>query len=469
VNPYLERRNGRQPVTYPHPSLEPILRRTLGVPLFQEQVLRIAMTAAKLSGGEAEELRRAMGFKRSAARMQKIEQRLREGMARNGITGSAAEEIIRSISSFALYGFPESHAASFALIAYASAYLKCHHPAAFSAAMLNCYPLGFYHPATLVKDAQRHGVIVLPIDVTRSDWLCTIEHLATPVEPSPASHDAREKNANVAPDALSRNQAGEGQFIVPSPFFSIPSPPLGESVSSDHETLALRLGLKYLRGLREEAGRAIGRERAMRPFKSIADLTSRVALSRRELDSLADAGAFSAFGLGRREALWQAAAVERDPSSLLAGAEPSPGRAPLREMTPSEETRADYATTGVTTGPHLMAHIRPRLKARGVLSAAELSEAQNGATVQVAGVVIVRQRPGTAKGFFFLTLEDETGVANAIVTPDLFHRHRATLHRASLLLVEGVLQKVDGVVSIRSRRFAELRVGAELPKSHDFH
>jgi len=414
VNPYLERRNGRQAVTYPHPSLEPILRRTLGVPLFQEQVLRIAMTAAKLSGGEAEELRRAMGFKRSAARMQRIEQRLREGMAGNGITGAAAEEIIRSISSFALYGFPESHAASFALIAYASAYLKCHHPAAFSAAMLNCYPLGFYHPATLVKDAQRHGVTVLPIDVTRSNWLCTLEH---------------DSNGNNS----------------------------------------LRLGLRYLRGLREDVGRAIERERAIRQFKSIADFTARVALNKRELDALADAGAFSAFGLARREALWQAAAVERDPSSLMAGAEPRKTAAPLREMTPVEETHADYRTTGVTTGPHLMAHMRARLKARSVLSAAELSEAQNGATVQVAGMVIVRQRPGTAKGFFFITLEDETGVANAIVTPDLFQRHRALLHRAPLLLVEGVIQKLDGVISIRSRRFAELRVGAELPKSHDFH
>jgi error-prone DNA polymerase len=243
---------------------------------------------------------------------------------------------------------------------------------------------------------------------------------------------------------------------------------VGTNAAASSE-LALRLGLRYLRGLREEVGRAIERERVLRPFKSLADFTARVAVSRRDLDSLADAGAFSAFGLGRREALWQAAAVERDPSSLLAGAEPSASRAPLREMTPTEETRADYRATGVTTGPHLMAHIRPRLNARGVLCAAELMDAENGATVSVAGMVIVRQRPGTAKGFFFITLEDETGVANAIVTPDLFQRHRALLHRATLLLVEGVLQKLDGVVSIRSRSFAELRVDAELPKSHDFH
>ena len=255
---------------------------------------------------------------------------------------------------------------------------------------------------------------------------------------------------------------------------TLPSPCKGEGKekdagNSDSNELALRLGLKYINGLREEVARDIERERAILPFKSIADFTARVALSKRELDSLADAGAFSAFGLSRREALWQAAAVERDPASLLAGAEPPPSRAPLREMTPSEETRADYATTGVTTGPHLMAHLRTRLKARGVLSAAHLAEAQNGATVQVAGVVIVRQRPATAKGFFFITLEDETGVANAIVTPDLFHRHRPLLHRASLLLVEGVLQKHDGVASIRGRRFAQLHLDTPLPKSHDFH
>jgi len=270
---------------------------------------------------------------------------------------------------------------------------------------------------------------------------------------------------------------GEGNEEGPSPFQGEGTEKTEEGKeengvgvnSTSCDQLALRLGLKYIRGLREEVGHHIERERAIRPFKSLADFTARVALSKRELDSLAHAGAFSAFGLGRREALWQAAAVERDPSSLLAGAEPAPSRAPLREMTPPEETRADYATTGVTTGPHLMAHLRARLKARGVLSAAELMEAKNGSTVQVAGVVIVRQRPGTAKGFFFITLEDETGVANAIVTPDLFHRHRPLLHRAPLLLVEGVLQKQDGVVGIRGRRFAGINLDAPLPKSHDFH
>jgi error-prone DNA polymerase len=412
VHPYLDRRNGRAPVEYSHPSLEPILRRTLGIPLFQEQLLRIAMTAAGFTGGEAEELRRAMGFKRSAERMVKIEERLRAGMARNKIAGNVADDIVRSITSFALYGFPESHAASFALIAYASAYLKYHHPAAFFAAMLNCYPLGFYHPSTLVKDAERRGVTALPIDVTRSNWKCTVEHV---------------------------------------------------------DTLAMRMGLRYITGLREEIGRRIESERMRRPFDSIADLTARVGPNRREIDALAYAGAFASFGLTRRDAMWNAAAVERDPKSLLAGVKPKPAQAPLPEMSELEQTLADYAATGHTTGPHLMAYLRPSLKARGILSAAELTRGKHESWAKTAGVVIVRQRPGTAKGFLFLTLEDETGIANLIVTPDLFQKNRMLLRSAGILLAEGVLQRVDGVTAIRARRFEEIKVPGAIPPSHDFH
>ena len=439
VHPYLDRRAGRASIVYDHPALEPILRRTLGVPLFQEQLLRMAMAVAGFSGGEAEELRRAMGFKRSAARMEKIERRMREGMARNGITGATADRIVQSITSFALYGFPESHAASFALIAYASAWLKCHHPAAFFAAMLNCYPLGFYHPSTLVKDAERHGVVMAPIDVTRSDWRCTISM------PSPPSTEA----------------------TLPPPPFSMPSPPWGGEGQGEG-AFALRLGLKYVTGLRAETGARIERERAIRPFASIADFTARAAPNRRELDALAYAGAFAAFGMGRRAALWQAAAVERDPRGLFAGVEPAAGAVPLAGMDAVSETRADYAATGLTIGPHLMAHMREKLRSSGVLAAAEFAEAAHGAWVKTAGVVIVRQRPGTAKGFFFLTLEDETGISNAIVIPDLFQANRTLLHNAAILMVEGVLQKQDGVVAIRARRFKELRLGAALPPSHDF-
>ena len=441
VHPYLDRRAGRAPVVYDHPALEPILRRTLGVPLFQEQLLRMAMAVAGFSGGEAEELRRAMGFKRSAARMEKIERRMREGMARNGISGATADRIVQSITSFALYGFPESHAASFALIAYASAWLKCHHAAAFFAAMLNCYPLGFYHPSTLVKDAERHGVVMAPIDVTCSDWRCTLERRN--LSPTLSLDKERRKD-----DPASAS-------------FLMPSPPSGAA-------FALRLGLKYIAGLRAETGARIERERAVRPFASIADFTARAAPNRRELDALAYAGAFAAFGMDRRAALWQAAAVERDPRGLFAGVEPAAGAVPLAAMDAMSETRADYAATGLTVGPHLMAHMREKLRSSGVLAAAELAETSHGTWVKTAGVVIVRQRPGTAKGFFFLTLEDETGISNAIVVPDLFQANRALLHNAAILMVEGALQKQDGVVAIRARRFKKLRLAAALPPSHDF-
>src|SRR6202045_2796655 len=413
VHPYLDRRNNRAPVEYPHPSLEPILKRTLGVPLFQEQLLRMAMTVAGFSGGEAEELRRAMGFKRSAERMEKIEARLRAGMLRNGLQGNIADDIVRSITSFALYGFPESHAASFALIAYASAYLKYHHPAAFTAAMLNCYPLGFYHPSTLVKDAARHGVVVLPIDVTCSSWKCTIEI----VDRQPA----------------------------------------------------MRMGLRYVTGLREEVGLRIESERARRQFDSIAGLTARVGPNRREIDALAYAGAFASFGMARRDAMWNAAAVERDPTSLLAGVKPRDSDAPLESMSPIDETLADYAATGLTAGPHLMTYLRSDLTAHGILSADDLTRAKHQSWVKTAGVVIVRQRPGTAKGFLFITLEDETGISNLIVTPDLFQQNRLLLRSAGILLAEGVLQQVDGVTAIRARRFEEIKIPGTVPPSHDFH
>jgi error-prone DNA polymerase len=414
------------------------------VPLFQEQLLRIAMAVAGFSAGEAEELRRAMGFKRSIERMNKIEQRLRAGMGQKGIQGVVADRIVRSIMSFALYGFPESHAASFALIAYASAYLKCHHPAAFLTAMLNCFPLGFYHPATLVKDAQRHGVKVMPIDVTRSDWKCTLEE---------------------DQDCNSHNR----------PLLNLNSPLAQQSLSGAESRPLVRLGLKYVNGLREETGLHAESERRRHPFFSMADFAARVAPNKRELAAIAYSGGFAAFGMTRREALWQAAAIERDPDSLLARvghSTESPevgGNFQLPGMTDVEETLADYSATSITIGPHVMAHLRQSLKLRDILSAAELAEAVNGAWAKAAGVVIVRQRPGTAKGLLFLTLEDETGIANAMVTPELFHANRGLLHRAQMLIVEGPLQKHEGVIHVIGRRFTELKLGGPMPKSHDFH
>jgi error-prone DNA polymerase len=409
VHPYLRRRAGLEPVKYPHPSLEPILKRTMGVPLFQEQLLKIAMVAAGFTGGEAEELRRAMGFKRSESRMQKIEGRLREGMKTRGITGEAAENIIRSITSFALYGFPESHAASFALLAYASAYLKTHYPAAFYAALLNNQPMGFYHPATLVKDAQRHRQRIKPIDVSRSDWLCTLE-----------------------------------------------------------EDGSIRLGLMYASGLREVAGKAVEAERQKRPFASLTDLQRRTGLRKGEMSTLASIGALNCFGLKRREALWQSQKVCRPAGPLLDNTsefDPSP----LRNMNREERLIADFSGTGLTVGPHPVALLRPQFAGQGIFPAAELPHLEDGRRVKVAGGVIVRQKPGTAQGFFFITLEDETGIANVIVHPRLFEKERATLVSQAFLVVEGTLQNQERVTSVKANRVWPLPGLKLRHRAHDFH
>ncbi|MGO8984319.1 MAG: DNA polymerase III subunit alpha [Terriglobales bacterium] len=430
VNPFLKRRQGREEVTYPHPSLETVLGRTLGVPLFQEQLLRMAMITANFTGGEAEELRRAMGFKRSEARMKQIEEKLRAGMTRNGILGETQEQIIQSITSFALYGFPESHAASFALIAYASAYLKCHYLAAFTAALLNNQPMGFYHPATIVKDAQRHGLKMLPMDVTRSDWKCSLE------------------------------------FSVRSSQFSV------------------RLGLKYARGLREPAGQALVRERSLARFASIQDLARRVPeLRKDELTTLAEIGALNAVASGqwsvagenrnlklhRRDALWQVERAVRWSGPLLDELPEVDGGSPLAAMTEEERLVADFRATGLTVGPHPMQYRREEMKRMGIYSASDLRQLPNGRRLRVGGCVIARQRPGTAKGMMFLSLEDETGIANAIVAPDLLQKNRVLLISERFLMVEGILQNQDNVIHIRAEKVLPLSVTRAETVSHDFH
>ena len=451
VHPYLNRRAGREPVVYPHPSLEPILARTLGVPLFQEQLLRVAMVAAGFTGGQAEELRRALGFKRSRERMKPIETKLRAGMARNGITGAAADQIVTSITSFALYGFPESHSASFALLVYASAYLKAHFPAAFYAALLDNQPMGFYHPATLVKDAQRRGVRFAPVDVQRSDWPCTIEEDGT-----------------------------------------------------------VRLGLRYVTGLRAEVGRriAVGQGFSLAGpgrFRSVEDLIARTGVNREELSVLAEIGALHAFGCTRREALWQVERAVRATGELFVDTDesfdlaivrscdltngapvasaPAEGstshdrtiarsqdeECPLPEMSAADRVVADYDGTGLTIGPHPMALRREEMRLRGALRASDLSRQRDGRRVRIAGAVITRQRPGTAKGFVFLTLEDETGIANIIVRPDLFARQRMVVLQEPFLLVEGTLQNQDGVTSVRAERMEGLGGRQVEVESRDFY
>jgi error-prone DNA polymerase len=461
VNPYLERRQGRQEVTYAHPSLEPVLKRTLGVPLFQEQLLKMAMVVAGFSGGEAEELRRAMGFKRSEKRMHEIEAKLRAGMQRNGITREAQEQIVLSITSFALYGFPESHAASFALLAYASAYLKCHYLAAFTAALLNNQPMGFYSPATLVKDAQRHGLKVVPVDVMKSEWECTLEHSAFSTQ-----HSAE---AVVGRPSLRLVPLAQGS--------------LRTVVGRKQHPIALRLGLRYVRGLHEKAGRAIARERNRAPFTSIHDLVRRVPeLRKDELNTLAEIGALNSISTSRnlkpetgnslfhrRDALWNAGAAANPSGPLLEEIPEPDNQSPLKMMSAEERLVADFRGTGMTVGPHPMAYHRPRLDKLGVRRASDLGQIPGGRKVRTAGCVIARQRPGTAKGFLFLSLEDETGVANAIVTPDLFQQNRLLLTSEQFLMVEGILQNQDGVISIKAARVSSLSITQAQTHSHDFH
>jgi error-prone DNA polymerase len=480
VHPYLKRRQGREPVVYPHPALEPVLARTLGVPLFQEQLLRMAMIAAGFSGGEAEELRRALGFKRSEKRMRQIEVKLRAGMERNGICGEAQTAIVNSITAFALYGFPESHSASFALLAYASAYLKTHYLAAFTAALLNHQPMGFYSPATVVKDAQRHGLRVLPIDATRSEWKCSLEvNVASHSQPKYLGHPEPdpERSEGEGPVVSFSSDAIEGTRESRS-FATLRMTPLR---GVPHSSLAVRLGLGYAKGLREEAARALLQARRRAAFRSIDDLALRVPeLRKNELALLAEIGAMNAIGRftlpakpeggtnsHRRDALWQIERAARRPGPLLEGLVEPDSPSPLARMRDEERLLADFRGTGLTVGPHPMAYRRRDLDRLGVRCAGDLPRLPHGQRVRTAGAVIARQRPGTASGFVFLSLEDETGIANAIVTPDLFEQHRLTLVSEPFLLIEGVLQNQDHVVSVKVDGLRPLH-GMEAAASHDF-
>ena len=422
MHPYMRRRQKKEEVTYPHPSLEPALKRTLGVPLFQEQLLRMAMVVANFTGAEAEELRRAVGMRRSWERMKNLEGKLRAGMTANGLDAATQETIIQNISSFALYGFPESHAASFALIAYASAYFKVKYLAAFTCAILNNQPMGFYSPAVLVKDAQRHGLRVKPIDVQVSDWACTIEH---------------------EPD----------------------------------ESLSLRLGLGYAKGLHRQVADSIANSREQHGrFESAEDLVARVpSLNQKELTLLARVGALNELGgiEHRRDALWQVERAGKLEGPLLSQSgellREGVSSLPLRQMSTEERLVADYVGTGLTIGKHPMAYRRLDLRRQRILSAEELRNRRDGEFVRTAGCVIARQRPGTAMGFIFLSMEDETGIANVIVTPDLYERQRLIVTGSKFILAEGPLQNQDGVIHIKATRLQSLSDQTLEVCSHDFH
>ncbi|PYJ10646.1 MAG: error-prone DNA polymerase [Verrucomicrobia bacterium] len=432
VHPYLNRRAGREEVAYFDDRLKPVLDRTLGVPLFQEQMLKIAMVMADFSGNEAEELRRALSFHRSEERMQKVSVKLRAAMERKGVAVDKIEKIIQSISSFALYGFPESHAISFAILAYGSAYLKVHRAPEFYASLLNNQPMGFYTPATIVKDGQRHGLKFKPVCVSKSEWRC--------------------------------------------------------SVLDDN---TVRIGFCVVNGLRQEHAEELIRQRQDRQFDSLHDFKQRVLLSKDELRTLAELGALNCFAEHRRAAMWNVEETLHDDLLGSAGASPAVSRAsrdtlrelfgggaerspesvrgaPLTPMTLPERVRADYETMNLTTGPHPMKLLRGNLP--HIWRAIDLVHARHGSIIQIAGNVICRQRPGTAKGFVFISLEDETGVSNAIVEPELFERFRLLITEEAFLLIEGEVQNSDNVVLIKAREIRPL-AHAELigSESHDFH
>jgi error-prone DNA polymerase len=445
VHPYLRRRNGEEAVTYLHPSLEPILERTLGVPLFQEQGMQVAIALAGFSAGDADVLRRAMGHKRSRERMAAICQRMLDGMAKNGIASTDADRIFNQINGFADYGFPESHAASFALLVYASAYLKHYYAPEFTAAILNAQPMGFYAPGTLVEDARRHGVEVRPVDVTHSGWEATLERRDGASEPPP-------KRIRGAVHPASTQRAP-----------------------------AVRLGLRSIRGLGATARDRLEQALAQGPFTSIDDVVRRSGLDQRGLRHLAEAGAFDALlpqepdVRKRRAALWTLLDAARGDAGPLAPRRrvvESASIAPVPAMTRVELTEADYRMTGISLAGHPMSHVRSILEPSGVRSARDLlRNGRDGERVATAGLVICRQRPGTAKGFVFLTLEDETGLVNVVVTPQRFERQALLISRTPLLLVRGVLQVEQKVVNVRAQQFRALQaaVGAEFAKRHDFH
>jgi error-prone DNA polymerase len=426
VNPYIQRRLGREPVTYLHPSFKPFLERTLGVPLFQEQVMKIGMVAGNLTGGEAEELRKALGGKRSAAIIASLEDRLNAGMTANGFNDEQKAEVMRLLASVREFMFPESHAHSFASIAYSSAYARFHYVAAYTCALFNNQPMGFYSPATIANDAKRHGLKILPIDVQHSEWFCTLEALK------------------------GGNPAG---YVGP---------------------LAVRMGFKYARGLRSEIGDAIAEARLDGTFSSEYDLQRRVPKIRKtELSLLAKVGALNWTGEThhRRAALWRAERAGQSVGPLFANVadEHELAASALRPMDTDERLAADFSGTGMTMGPHPMAYHRALMNALGIVRAADLKNLQDSTHTRIAGAVIARQRPGTAQGFIFLSLEDETGISNAIIHPELYERNRTTVTRGKFLRVDGTVQNQDGVINVRASAVHVLDLSDLDMRSHDFH
>ncbi|MGH7555794.1 MAG: DNA polymerase III subunit alpha, partial [Longimicrobiales bacterium] len=442
VHPYTERRRGREAVHYAHPLLEPILRRTYGVPIFQEQAMAISMVLGGFSAAEADELRRAMGHYRKLAKLHAALEHLRVRCIARGVSEAVAAQVVEDLHSFANYGFPESHAWSFALIAYATAYLKAHYPAEFLLGLLNAWPMGFYPPATLVHDARRCGVTVLGPCLKRGEWDCTIEA------------EGATATATATARVLAEDDKSAPSSRSPSPAALVP---------------ALRIGWRHIGGLGEKAREALQAARAEGPFHSIVDVVRRAKLTRTDALHIARAGAFEAFEPGRRKAAWEALRAAGDLLPL----------APARvlpfdpyELKDEELVFLDYLATGISVNGHPMEFVRDRLRAEGIVTSREMQDMRDGERITVAGLVVARQHPETAKGFVFVLLEDEFGYINAIISPDLYKKNREVVRFAPFLIIEGRFQCEDRVLNVIGRRFRELHVrqrGKFTYRSRDFH
>jgi len=438
VHPYIRRRNGSETVTYLHPLLERSLKKTMGVPLFQEQLMQMAVDVAGFTAAEADQLRQAMGAKRSVERMERLRDRLYQGMAERGITGEVADQLFEQLAAFANFGFPESHAVSFAYLVYSSAWLKLHYPAAFLAALLNAQPMGFYSPRTLVADARRHGVVVRGPDLHASAATATLEPLREGVATAEGAAGSGSGTQGAAGEEGSGGAAGAG--------------------------VAVRLGLSSVRTIGDELAERIA---AGRPYASMADLVHRIGLSEAQVEALATAGAFGCFGLERREALWAAGAVAQARADRLPGAVVGAEAPQLPGMSPVELSAADLWATGLSTFSHPVEFLRERLDALGVVSSDGLAAIEPGARVLVGGIVTHRQRPATASGTTFLSLEDETGIVNVICSIGVWTRYRRVARAATALLVRGRLERAEGVTNVIAEQIHPLQTGVAT-RSRDF-
>jgi error-prone DNA polymerase len=467
VHPFLRRRNGQEPVTYPNPIIEKVLSKTLGVPLFQEQAMRLAMVAAGFTAGEADQLRRAMGAWRRPGLIEQFRTKFRDGMLARGLPVDFADQLYEQIRGFGEYGFPESHAASFALLAYISAWLKHHYPAAFTAALLNSQPMGFYAPAQLVRDAKEHGVVVYPVDVNHSEWDCT---MVRSKESGIRGQEAGVRNQ----ESGGRNQeAGvrshELEDRIPDPCFLTPDSCL-LTPDSCLLTSALQLGLRLIKGFPQATAVALSAARQARPFRSINDLARRVELGRPLLARLAAADAFGSLGLGRRAALWQVLSLGEE-LPLFTALDDYDVSPPLAEMPLSDEVNADYQTTGLSLKAHPISLVRRDLDKLRVISAAALKEVADKATVRVAGLVLVRQQPSTSKGTIFITLEDETGTVNLVIWPRIWQRFRPVIRGAVALLAQGKVEHASSVIHVIPGTLEDLSQSLRglVSRSRDFH